>query len=453
MVMNELPNQQSPNRKRRTNILAIWMNGELVGHWSRKAGVDELKYADKWTQSKLGRPLSLSLPFTPGNQKHRGKKVTYYFDNLLPDSRDIRERLARKFDSNSTSPFDLLVEIGRDCVGAIQLLPEGEEPGNIKQILMKPLSDAEIAAHLRSAVSANLIGNHEAEEELRISLAGAQEKTALLWYKDQWCEPHGATPTTHIFKLPMGLVGNMQADMQESVENEWLCSKIVAAFGIPVAYCDIGIFEDQKALIVERFDRKFSLDKSWVIRIPQEDFCQAKGLSSLQKYQSDGGLSVVDCMSLLERSVHAKDDKKTFIRAQILFWLLVATDGHAKNYSIRHLSQDAYELTPLYDILSIHPIIGNKNNQIAPQKAKMAMAIRGSKNYYHVFKIQRRHFVQQALAVGFSEEESNDMIDQILAQVDRVIEEVSAILPDNFPKTLAEKIFQGMISQAKKIAI
>lgn len=362
-------------------------------------------------------------------------------------------RLARKFDAKSTSPFDLLVEIGRDCVGAIQLLPEAEEPGNIKQIVMKPLSDAEIATHLRNAVSANLIGNHEADEGFRISLAGAQEKTALLWYKDQWCEPHGTTPTTHIFKLPMGLVGNLQADMQESVENEWLCSKIVAAFGIPVAHCDIGIFEDQKALIVERFDRKLSFDKSWIIRIPQEDFCQAKGLSSLQKYQSDNGLSVADCMNLLDLSIHGRDDKKLFFKTLILFWLLVATDGHAKNFSIRHLSEDAYELTPLYDILSIHPILGNKHNQIAPQKAKMAMAIRGSKNYYHVLKIQRRHFVHQALAVGFSETESNDMIDEILVQVDRVIEEVSAILPDNFPKTLAEKIFQGMISQAKKITI
>lgn len=122
----------------------------------------------------------------------------------------------------------------------------------------------------------------------------------------------------------MGLVGNLQADMQESVENEWLCSKIVAAFGIPVAHCDIGIFEDLKVLIVERFDRKLSFDKSWIIRIPQEDFCQAKGLSSLQKYQSDNGLSVADCMNLLDLSIHGKDDKKLFFKTLILFWLLVA---------------------------------------------------------------------------------------------------------------------------------
>lgn len=443
---------ESSKKKSKTKALVIWMNGELVGYWYRKAGVDELQYADDWINGELGRPLSLSLPFTPGNQKLRGDKVTYYFDNLLPDSRDIRERLARKFYTNSTTPFDLLVELGRDCIGAIQLLAEGEKPVNIKQIIKKPLTDSAIASHLRSVVSNNLIGHHYGDEYLRISLAGAQEKTALLWHDNQWCEPLGATPTTHIFKLPMGLVGNMKADMQESVENEWLCSKIVAAFGLPVAHCDIAQFEDQKVLIVERFDRKISSDKSWIIRLPQEDFCQAQGLSSLKKYQNEGGLSVSDCMKLLDHSVHAIRDKQIFFKAQIIFWLLIATDGHAKNFSIRHLSRDTFELTPLYDILSIHPIIGNKSNQIAIQKAKMAMAIRGSKNYYLIQKIQRRHFIKQAVTVGISAGEADNMISEIVELVESVIEQVVELLPRQFPKELADKILQGMLNQSKKLA-
>jgi len=160
------------------------------------------------------------------------------------------------------------------------------------------------------------------DDSLRISLAGAQEKTALLWHNNQWCEPLGETPTTHIFKLPMGLVGNMKADMEASVENEWLCSKIIAEFDLPIAHCDIGSFAGKKALIVERFDRKLSSNGSWIIRLPQEDFCQASGLSSLLKYQSDGGLSIEDCMKLLASSENATWINSAFSKRKLYFTYL-----------------------------------------------------------------------------------------------------------------------------------
>ncbi|MDP2561396.1 type II toxin-antitoxin system HipA family toxin [Psychrobium sp. 1_MG-2023] len=439
--------------QRKLNSLALWMNGELVGHWRVKSGVDELQYADEWLTNPRGRPLSLSLPFTPGNQIIKGEKVSYYFDNLLPDSRDIRERLAKRFNTGSVKVFDLLVELGRDCVGAIQLLPEGHQPKNIKQIQYKPLDESKIAEKLTNVVNLSPLAQLDSDNELRISLAGAQEKTALLWHNNQWCEPLGETPTTHIFKLPMGLVGNMKADMQSSVENEWLCSKIMPEFGIPIAHCDIGIFEGTKALIVERFDRKLSADDSWIIRLPQEDFCQAKGVSSLLKYQSDGGINIDDCIKLLSNSNNAKIDKQNFFKAQIIFFLLAATDGHTKNFSITHLPNNQYKLTPLYDVLSIHPLIGNKANQIAKQKVKMAMAIRGSKNYYHLDKIQYRHFIKQGTSAGFTEQEVVEMINTVVNQVDLVIENVSKLLPPDFPKSLFNKITTGMKSQAKKLDI
>lgn len=437
---------------KKINKLNIWMNGEHVGYWSKKAGVEELQYASSWIDSEQGRGLSLSLPFTPGNQKLRGDNVKYYFDNLLPDSSNIRERLAQKFNSKSASAFDLLVELGRDCVGAIQLLPVDEEPNNIKTIEYRVLTESDVANILRNIVSVNPLGAQESHGDLRISLAGAQEKTALLWHNKKWCEPLKTTPSTHIFKLPLGLVGNLQVNMHESVENEWLCSKIVAEFGIPVAHCNIGLFEDQKVLIVERFDRRYSADKNWIVRLPQEDMCQAKGISPLRKYQSDGGLGISDCMSILDRAVNPVNDKHTFFKSQIVFWLLCATDGHSKNFSIRHLSKDSYELTPLYDILSLHPIIGNKRHQIALQKTKMAMAIRGSKNYYHIYQIQLRHFIKQAVDTGISEQEVIEMISEIMQSVEAVIDKVIQQLDENFPKQLSEKIFQGMMNQSRKLS-
>lgn len=438
--------------KRKVNSLTIWMNGEFVGYWRIKAGTDELQYTDEWLANPRGRPLSLSLPFTPGNQIIKGDEVSFYFDNLLPDSQNIRQRLARRFNTTSVNVFDLLVALGRDCIGAIQLLPEGEQPNNIKQIHYRSLDDSQVAEILRKAVDSYPLGRLD-DDELRISLAGAQEKTALLWHNNEWCEPLEETPTTHIFKLPMGLVGNMKADMQASVENEWLCSKIMAEFDIPIAHCDIGIFGDKKALIVERFDRKFSADGSWIIRLPQEDFCQAKGMSPLHKYQSDGGLSIDDCMQLLSNSENSTIDKVRFFKAQIIFYILAATDGHAKNFSITHLPNNAYKLTPLYDVLSIHPLVGNKTDQIAKQKVKMAMAIRGSKNYYQLQKIQYRHFIKQGQAVGFTEKEVVGLIASTVQMVDTVIKNVTVMLPKDFPIELSDKIFQGMKIQAKKLTL
>lgn len=166
--------------KRKVSALAIWMNAEFVGTWRIQLGVDVLQYADEWLENPRGRPLSLSLPFTPGSQPIKGDVVSFYFDNLLPDSRDIRERLARRFSTASTKVFDLLVELGRDCVGAIQLLPEGDKPQNIKRIQYKPLNDQQVAEVLNKAVDSYPLGRLDDDDELRISLAGAQEKTALL---------------------------------------------------------------------------------------------------------------------------------------------------------------------------------------------------------------------------------------------------------------------------------
>lgn len=232
--------------------LAIWMNGIPVGYWEKHRGEDRLEYHPDWITDSQGRPLSLSLPFTPGNQPYRGSVVRDYFDNLLPDSEGIRRRLAMRYHAESLDPFDLLAELGRDCVGAIQLLDIDEQPAQIFSIRQRPLSEAQIAEMLRNT-AAVLPGQHGQDDDLRLSIAGAQEKTALLWHDNQWCLPEGNTPTTHIFKLALGLVGNMRADMSTSIENEWLCSLILEHYGVPVARTAIAQFEDQKALIVERF--------------------------------------------------------------------------------------------------------------------------------------------------------------------------------------------------------
>ncbi len=173
------------------------------------------------------------------------------------------------------------------------------------------------------------------DDSFRISLAGAQEKTALLWHEGAWHKPTGATPTTHIFKLPMG-VSPHGIDLSTSVENEWLCAQIVGGFSIPVAPCQMATFGDYKTLIVERFDRKLAPDDAWWLRLPQEDFCQATGTPpAYASTRNEGSPGIRKIMELLLGSQRAEEDRRDFMRTQLLCsrWLLAAIDGHAKNFS------------------------------------------------------------------------------------------------------------------------
>ncbi|SDD17665.1 serine/threonine-protein kinase HipA [Paraburkholderia lycopersici] len=428
----------------RPNRLDLWMNGLPVGYWESMRGNERLVYLDSWIEDEQGRPLSLSLPFTPGNQVWRGRIVADYFDNLLPDSDRIRRRIAARYQTGGTSPFELLAALGRDCVGALQILPAGEAPASLRTIKGRTLGEADVAQLLRETTATPHAGARESVDSLRLSIAGAQEKTALLRHRGQWLLPEGSTPTTHILKLPLGLVGNMRADMRTSVENEWLCTRIMAAYGLPVAPCEIAHFEDAKALVVERFDRRLASDGKWIVRLPQEDLCQATGTSGLAKYEADGGPGIDAIMEVLDGSARASADRRNFFVAQIVFWLLAATDGHAKNYSIALLPRSEYAATPLYDVLSAHPIIGRGRNHIAPQRASLAMAVRGRNRHYRIEEIYPRHWIAQGQRVGFAAAEVEAMLAQVAAQTPRVIDAVGAGIPTGFPEDVAEAVFAGM---------
>jgi serine/threonine-protein kinase HipA len=152
----------------------------------------------------------------------------------------------------------------------------------------------------------------------------------------------------------------MQADMSDSIENEWLCSRLVEALSLLIARSEIASFEEQKVLIVERFDRKLANDRTWWIRLPQEDLCQATGTPPDEKYESEGGPGIAEIMKILLGSRDAFTDRKTFLKTQLLFWILAAPDGHAKNFSLFIEPKSRFSLTPLYDVISAYPILGHE---------------------------------------------------------------------------------------------
>lgn len=388
----------------------------------------------------------MSLPYT-GDLALKGERVRNYFDNLLPDSQAIRSRIATRFQIGSTDAFDLLQAIGRDCVGALQLLGVDDTPANIERITATPLTEDEIEQLLLQTTSAGVLAGADDPQDLRISLAGAQEKTALLWHQGQWMRPHGSTPTTHIFKLPLGLVGHRQADFSTSVENEWLCMNLLQEFGLPVATTALLRFGEQKVLGVERFDRQFHPGGKWIMRLPQEDFCQALGLPPHLKYESDGGPGLADLAAVLSGSVQPEQDLATLLKAKLLFWMLAAPDGHAKNFSLRVLPQGRYAMTPLYDVMSIWPAQGKGANQYSRFKTKMAMALMGKSKHYTFKDIQRRHFNATA-ARYFHRSDAEDLITQVLERTPGAIDRVAARLPAGFPQAVAQAIFTGLRQSA-----
>jgi serine/threonine-protein kinase HipA len=228
-------------------------------------------------------------------------------------------------------------------------------------------------------------------------------------------------------------------DLSDSVENEWLCHLILKEFNIPTANMEIFRHENTKALIVERFDRVWADDRSWLIRLPQEDICQAKGVSPALKYENDGGPGIRHIMDLLMGSSNMREDRNNFMKTVFIFWILGAIDGHAKNFSIFLNPEGAYQLTPVYDVISAYPLIAKK--QIAKQKLKMAMAVRGKSVHYEWDKIQLRHWMTTAKLCRFPEKEMTEIIDTTLSSRDRVIESVLSKLPEEFPSDISGPVF------------
>ncbi|QHI99667.1 type II toxin-antitoxin system HipA family toxin [Xylophilus rhododendri] len=442
---------------RRSRSLGLWMNGAFVGTWSLTPEGDSLQYDPAWVASRQGRPLSLSLPFTPGNAPLRGGKVQSWFENLLPDSKAIRERIARRYRADTSEAFDLLAQIGRDCVGALQILPDGAAPQGVQTVEASPLDEADVARLLRGTLAPLSPGAADDGDELRISIAGAQEKTALLQQDGRWCLPHGSTPTSHIFKLPMGLIGGMQYDMRDSVENEWLCSLILRAYGLPVARCEPLRFEGLTVLAVERFDRSWAQNPDGsplLLRLPQEDMCQATGMPPWLKYEADGGPGMDALLGLLGNARSPLEDRRVFFQAQLVFWMLCATDGHAKNFSLFLRAGGSYGLTPLYDVLSAYPILGEGPGRLSSHKARMAMAVRCRNAHWKMREILRRHWQALGERHGVVTPEgggTEQVMAELLARTPEVVRQVRAQLPADFPEALADSILSGLQAAADRL--
>ncbi len=431
--------------RRRTRIpLNVYLNGKLIGQLRREgSGAIDFQYELAWLEWDNAIPVSLSLPLREDH--YIGEPVIAVFDNLLPDNQDIRRRIAERSQAEGTDAYSLLSAIGRDCVGALQFLPEGSSPEPSGTIKAARLSDKEVAKLLGDLTRSPLgIGD---DKEFRISLAGTQEKTALLFWKNAWHMPHGTTPTTHIFKPQIGKLSS-GIDLSQSVENEHFCMRLVEALGLPVARSEIKEFGGSNVLVVERFDRLWTKDKR-LLRIPQEDCCQALGVLPTKKNEAEGGPGIRAIVDLLKGSDTPTSDQRRFLKAQIVFWLLAATDGHAKNFSLQLAPEGRFMMAPLYDIVSTQPLLDA--GQLSKRQMKLSMAV-GSSRHYGEYAVHPRHYLQTASLCGLPDKTIRDIFDELVADGNRAIDETMSRLSRKFPQRLAASIAKGFKGRLALIA-
>lgn len=422
-------------RKTHTPLL-IHLNGRHVGRLEKRAdGAIEFTYAPSWIEWEHSIPVSLSLPIR--EETYRGAAVSAVFENLLPDSDPIRRHIAERVGASGQDAFSLLSQIGRDCVGALQFTPEGfdsdQDAGTING---EGVTDEDIEAILNNLARAPLGINRD--DDFRISVAGAQEKTALLRYNNQWMKPSGTTPTTHIFKPTIGEVNGV--DFTESVANEFYCLKLMQAFDLPVANATMETFGTTKTLVVERFDRRWTKDGK-LLRLPQEDFCQALSIPPTVKYQNQGGPSLADILKLLKGADAPLEEQSKILKAQIIFWLIGATDGHAKNFSIFLYPGGRFQLTPFYDVMTAQPSFDN--NEIRHSQMKLAMSL-GQSNHYRFDSVRFRHFVETAKKADIPVRLLTTAISEIQDSTPAVRATMESLLPHDFPEEIHHSVMQAL---------
>ncbi len=370
--------------------LAVYMGGQLVGTLDAADRRSlRLTYDPDYAARPASTPLSVSMPLRVSPYLHA--TVHPYLWGLLPDNDRVLERWAREFGCSPTDVAGLLRGVGGDVAGAAQYVapdatPEESMPGDVEWLI-----DDDVAQFLRDLRRDTTTWRPHPEG--RWSLAGAQAKIALLYDQsaDRWGIPCGATPTTHIVKPAIGGLDDFDV-------NEHLCLTAARRAGLIAATTSIRTFGTERALVVERYDRIVD-DSGAVVRVHQEDLCQALSVHPDRKYEVDGGPRA-EQLGRLIREVAGDRDVARFFDALVYNWLVLATDGHAKNYSLL-LSGHQVRLAPLYDIASALPHLDH------PRNARMAHKIGGE---YRPSFIQRRHWERMARSLGLGSDEAHARI-------------------------------------------
>jgi serine/threonine-protein kinase HipA len=329
--------------------LDVYLHRELAGHLIQNDGGQMVfDYAASWLQKPEATPLSHSLPRR--EKRFTRKECRGYFAGVLPEE-SKRAIIARNLGISERNDYSMLERIGGECAGAVTFLPAGD-PLPARDDHYRALSSPELAGILRELPRRPLLAG---ETGIRLSLAGAQDKIAVRVEGDAVSLPLDGAPSTHILKPAVERFAGV-------VFNEAYCMKLAAAVGLPVAKTEIRRVEDVEYLLVERYDRTHRQNSEGapvLERLHQEDFCQALGIVSENKYQKEGGPSLKQCFALLREVSSAPVlDLARLLDAVIFNYLVGNNDAHGKNFSLLYrgvgTANIETRLAPLYDVVSTH---------------------------------------------------------------------------------------------------
>ena len=318
--------------------LAVWCFDRQAGALTQTRDGIEFAYASEWVADGMP-PLSQSLPL---DGRFDAGAAAAFFGGLLPEG-EPRRQLARLLGVSEGNDYSMLAMIAGDTAGAITLLPEGERPepvgGDVEW-----LDDAGLAELLTGLPSRPM--HVDADGEYRLSLAGAQDKLPVV------VDDHGRigltrgqTPSTHIIKTPI-------ERLDHTVVNEAFCPMVGRQLGVEVVDASAQRVAGQEFLLVKRYDRHEAHDG--IVRLHQEDFCQALGVPTARKYQVEGGPSLADCFALVRRATAVPAREVIKLLDDVAFNFLVGNnDAHGKNFSLLYLPESRQAvLAPAYDVLS-----------------------------------------------------------------------------------------------------
>lgn len=321
--------------------LDVYLYGQRIGVLERATGTD---YGFTYATETVGEAgegavvLSNSLPVR--EQAYDAMATRTFFDGLLPE--DVRrDEIARELRVSPNDGFALLAEIGRDCAGAIVVVPEGEaieaEVGDVSW-----LSDEELE-ELVERLPARPLGVAREGRRMRLSLAGVQPKLTLIRSgSGQFGEPRADAPSTHLIKP------QYDEEYPDLAYNEMFCMRVARCAGLPVAETELELIAGRPCLISRRFDR--SSDGTTITRLHQEDLCQALGIPSNLKYQEVSGPGFSHLCRLLQ-GIGRGADIEVSVRAAVCNFVLGNSDAHGKNFAIL-FAELGRQLAPLYDVVS-----------------------------------------------------------------------------------------------------
>ncbi|HVA10092.1 MAG TPA: type II toxin-antitoxin system HipA family toxin [Acidimicrobiales bacterium] len=412
--------------------LEVLCEGAHVGVLENARNGLRFTYGEEWQRRDDATPLSVSMPLTAAS--HPPRVVEPFCWGLLPDNADVLARWGREFGVSVANPFGLLTALGEDVPGAMQFVRDER----ISEVALGKgdvewLSDGDVGVLLR-AVRRDHTAWLGAHREGRWSLAGAQAKIALFFDGQRWGRPSGRFATTHILKP--AITGLDDHDL-----NEHICLRAARLLKLRAVASKIEEFDGERSVVVQRYDRELGSDGR-IVRIHQEDLCQATATLPSQKYQSDGGPGPADIVRILRDHMPYRQselDVGAFVDALVFNWLIGAPDAHAKNYALL-LSGRQVRLAPFFDIASALPY-----PEFYPPKIKLAMKIGG---YYRPSSIGRHAWERLAtelrldpellvVRVRHLVERAPDVFSAVCAE--SAITELDTALPDRLLDQVASR--------------